>query len=176
MGDLAIVLQSAATAAHIAVVRLVGGSRKWMRRRVSSPSLQGNGSDVPLMVPREVLPAGEMKARYHLTIDRYEPPPLNPAVVPDHLRDLLPLARKWGVGDDIIRDDLEEKASEAEKQELQLALRGRTRSITEWLDSFGNALMPEEAAAFMYMLQALDEMHLCGVSTIAGYGLSQRVA
>jgi len=71
------------------------------------------------------------------------------------------LAAKWGIGDDIIRDDFEQKASEGEKQELKESLSGRTAEVTQWLDSFGvGKPMPEEAACFMYMLEALDEMRL----------------
>ena len=109
----------------------------------------------------EILPANEMKAEYNLTAERYKPPRLDPEKVPQQLRDLLPLAAKWGIGDDIIRDDFEQKASEDEKQELKNSLSGRTSEVTKWLDSFGiGKPMPKEAACFMYMLEALDEMRL----------------
>jgi hypothetical protein len=115
----------------------------------------------PKMKYGEILPAGEMKKKYHLTADRYKPPTLNPVKVPEQLRDLLPLAAKWGIGDDIIRDDFEQKASEDEKQQLKKTLKGRTEEITKWLNSFGiKKPMPEEAACFMYMLAACDEMKL----------------
>lgn len=109
----------------------------------------------------EILPANEMKAKYNLTAEGYKQPHLDPEKVPAHLRDLLPLAAKWGIGDDIIRDDFEQKASDIEKQELKNELTGRTAEITQWLDSFEvGKPMPEEASCFMYMLEALDEMRL----------------
>ena len=115
----------------------------------------------PRMKHWEILPANEMKAKYNLTVERYKPPRLDPEKVPEQLRALLPLAAKWGIGDDIIRDDLEQKASEDEKQELKNSLSGRTAEVTQWLDSFeAGKPMPEEAACFMYMLEALDEMRL----------------
>jgi hypothetical protein len=112
----------------------------------------------PKMKHGEILPAKVMKAKYNLTFDYYKPPRLNPQRVPKHLRDLLPIATKWGIGDDIIRDDFHHKTSENEKKELGELLSGRGQAINEWLDSFGNNPMPPEAAAFMYMMLGLDEM------------------
>jgi len=109
----------------------------------------------------EILPASKMKAKYGLTAERYKPPRLDPEQVPEHLRDLIPLAEKWGIGDDIIRDDFESKAGESEKDEFRAKLRGRTKQVNDWLDSFeAGKPMPEAAAHFMYMLEALDEMGL----------------
>ena len=108
----------------------------------------------------EILPAGEAKRRFRLTAKRYQPPQFDPEKVPPHLRDLLPVAAKWGIGDDIIRSDLQQHASDEERRELQEQLRGRGQAINEWLNSFGGDLMPEEAAAFMYMLLGVDEMRI----------------
>lgn len=119
-----------------------------LRTRASTPGMKWG----------EILPAGELKAKYGLTIENYEPPPLDPEKVPEHLRDLLPLARTWGIADDVIRGDWQEKASEQDKIELKTALKGRGKTINEWLDSFGERTMPDEAAAFMYMAVGLDEM------------------
>ena len=110
------------------------------------------------MEPGEILPADGMKAKYHLTAEHYKPPRLNPKRVPKHLRDLLPMAAEWGIGDDIIRDDFQQKASENEKQELGELLSGRGQAINEWLDLFGNNPISLEEAAFMYMMLGLDEM------------------
>lgn len=78
--------------------------------------------------------------------------------VPEKFRDLVLLAQRWGIGDDIIRNDLHDKASLEEKQALKSSLDGRTRAINQWLDSFSSGQMTEEAAAFMYMMEGLDEM------------------
>jgi hypothetical protein len=108
----------------------------------------------------EILPANVMKTKYGLTIENYKPPKMNREVVPEDLRDLLPFAMKWGIADDIIRNDLQEKATDEEKQELVRALAGRWLEINEWLDSFGNNIMPLEAASFMHMQLGFDEMKL----------------
>jgi hypothetical protein len=115
----------------------------------------------PRMKHGEILPANEMKAKYNLTAENYEPPELDPNNVPANLRDLIELAAKWGIGDDIIRDDFEQRASAGDKQELRRALTGRTAEVTRWLDSSeAGRPMTAEAACFMYMLEALDEMRL----------------
>ncbi|MHC4091019.1 MAG: hypothetical protein ACYSVY_12235 [Planctomycetota bacterium] len=80
--------------------------------------------------------------------------------VPEHLRDLVPLAEKWGIGDDVARGDLMRVTTEEEKRRFQEALRGRTAQVTAWLDSFTDGAMPEAAVPFMYMLEALDESGL----------------
>lgn len=81
--------------------------------------------------------------------------------VPDNLKDIFPLAKKWGIGDDAFRDDLTTAASEAEKSELISALNGKLVYINQWLDSFsGEKIMTNEAAAFMYLAEAVDEMDL----------------
>ena len=46
----------------------------------------------PKMKLHEILPAGEMKRKYNLTIENYKPRPLNPKNVPEQLRDLVPVA------------------------------------------------------------------------------------
>jgi len=118
-------------------------------------------NSVPRMKHGEILPADEMKAKYNLTSESYNPPNLDPEKVPEHLREFLPLAEKWGIGDDIIRYDFEQKASEEEKQAFKSALSGRMTEITKWLDSFEvGKPMSDEAACFMYMQLALDEMGL----------------
>lgn len=120
---------------------------------------------MPEMRHGEILPAGVMKEKSGLTAENRPRIEIDPSRVPEHLRDLIPMAEKWGVGDDIIRDDMEQKASEEEKNEFKNALRGRTAQVTAWLDSFDDdpdsaSLMTEEAGHFMYMLEALDESGL----------------
>jgi hypothetical protein len=109
----------------------------------------------------EVLPSEVMQGRYGLYAEnRPEIIKIDPSNVPEHLRDLIPMAEKWGIGDDIIRCDFEKKASAEEKEEFREALRGRTDQVTAWLDSFEVLGLPEDAGPFMYMLEALDESGL----------------
>ncbi|MGA8213579.1 MAG: hypothetical protein WB799_08280 [Candidatus Sulfotelmatobacter sp.] len=79
--------------------------------------------------------------------------------VPEHLRDLVPFAYKWGIGDDIARSDFEESSSDEEKEELRRALSGRTEQVSEWLDSFAeNSVHPGAFSNFCYVLEAVAEM------------------
>jgi hypothetical protein len=83
---------------------------------------------------------------------------LDPVQVPTDLRHLVPLAEKWGIGDDIVRNDFIDKSSSAEKRELHDSLYAPFETITEWLASFAERPLSAEAEAFTYMLTALDEM------------------
>ena len=112
----------------------------------------------PKMRHGEILPADEMKNKYNLTIENYQPPNLDPNQVPDDLRDLLPLAKKWGIGDDIIRDDMRQKSSTAEKRELIQQLEGKTQRINNWLDTFDNDEFTPESSAFLFLLLCHEEI------------------
>lgn len=84
---------------------------------------------------------------------------LNPANVPNDLRPLIPLADRWGIGDDVDREAALARATKAEQQELRRAVEAHASKITEWLDTFGaDETMSDEAAAFMYMQLAVDEL------------------
>ena len=79
--------------------------------------------------------------------------------VPAELRNLIPIAERWGIGDDIERNAKVDAATPAEREELRTAIEEHQAEITAWLDSFGKGQMSDEAAAFMYMQLALEEMH-----------------
>lgn len=80
--------------------------------------------------------------------------------VPDALKDLLPLAEKWGIGDDAIRGDVVNTASSSDKRELESNLAGRLAAIDSWIESFPEGAMTDEAAAFMYLGEAVEELGL----------------
>jgi len=83
---------------------------------------------------------------------------LNVTNVPEDLRHLVPLAERWGIGDDVDRNAAVDRATAAERAELERALAPSDARITAWLDSFRQQPMTDEAAAFMYMQLALEEM------------------
>lgn len=105
-----------------------------------------------------IQPASRLRREFNLYAENRPYLKLDPAKVPTDLRILIPLAEKWGIGDDIIRNDLIDKASVAEKQELHDVLYEPYERLTEWLSSFPAGEMSDEAEAFMYMRGALDEM------------------
>ena len=83
---------------------------------------------------------------------------LDASRVPEDLRQLVPLAERWGIGDDVARVAKVDASTPAERQELRAALAPYQARITAWLDSFGQDAMSDEAAAFMYMQLAVEEM------------------
>lgn len=84
---------------------------------------------------------------------------LDPAKVPRDLRPLIPLAERWGIGDDVDREAALARATKSEQQKLRQAVQTHASEITTWLDSFGTGEgMSDEAAAFMYMQLAVDEL------------------
>lgn len=85
-------------------------------------------------------------------------PTLDPQAVPADLRHLTPLAQAWGRGDDVERLAKVDNATPAERAELRRAVGPVQARITQWLDSFGSGEMSPEAAAFMYMQLAVEEM------------------
>lgn len=78
--------------------------------------------------------------------------------VPVDLRPLIPLAERWGIGDDVERAAYIDQSTAADRGALKAAVTPYDARITGWLDSFGADPMSDEAAAFMYMQLAIAEM------------------
>ena len=85
-------------------------------------------------------------------------PRLDPARVPAELRGLVPLAQEWGIGDDVERGLRVERATSEERARVRAAVAPFQARITAWLNAFGQDPMPDEAAAFMYLQLAIEEM------------------
>lgn len=86
---------------------------------------------------------------------------IDPLDVPDHLQDLIPLAEKWGIGDDSLRKKIWDEAMIKEKEALKAALRGRTKEITDCLDAIhGESFGSTASGYFMWLLEGLDEAGL----------------
>ena len=83
---------------------------------------------------------------------------LDPVRVPADLQHLVPLAREWGIGDDVDRNAKVSRSTPADRERLRAALKPYQTRITAWLDSFAGGRMSDEAAAFMYMQLALEEI------------------
>ncbi len=86
---------------------------------------------------------------------------LNPSAVPENLRPAIPVAQRFGIGDDGYREDALHAASDAEIQELRQTVVRHGAEIDRWLNSLDpDQEMSDEAAAFMYMLVAHEEIGL----------------
>jgi hypothetical protein len=78
--------------------------------------------------------------------------------VPKHLRRLVPLAEKWGVGDDGSRGYLLRRATRRDKQALRRVGERHAQQIQDWLDSQLPERPTPETGAFLYLLEAIDEI------------------
>jgi hypothetical protein len=106
------------------------------------------GNEVPPISDEEALQ--EYRDQTNLSVDN----------VPIEFQTLLPLAIKWGIGDDALRGDVVEAATEFEKHELASALTRKLYAIDKWIDSFPEGSISDEAATFMYMIKAVEELGL----------------
>lgn len=109
----------------------------------------------------DIAPADAFRAAYAPDAMAAARTPLDPANVPASLRGLVPLAEYWGIGDDVLRERMQEAESPAKKKAMADAVNPHNAAITAWLDGWPQSEpMNDEATAFMYMQQGLDEMGL----------------
>jgi hypothetical protein len=103
----------------------------------------------------EVASAGELRRRYGLTRENRADIRLNPADVPEGLRSLIGLAEQWGESDDLIREEIVQRATVAELRELVSAVAVEGDGLDEWLA--GTVIDPTPAyIAFSCLRQAAD--------------------
>ena len=81
----------------------------------------------------EVLPAGEMRRKYGLYTENRPLIKLLPERVPEPLRKLIPLAEKFGISDDLIREDFFAKTPKRELTKLKMLLAENDDFLNEWL-------------------------------------------
>jgi hypothetical protein len=81
--------------------------------------------------------------------------------LPEDLRDLVPLAQTWGLGDDVARAYFLRRATREDKAELRAAMMSHGDRISAWLDSLGpEGIVTPEAGCFLYLLEACAELGL----------------
>lgn len=78
--------------------------------------------------------------------------------VPQPLRPLAKWASRYGVGDDVCRPYLLRRLSKKQRTTLTRAVDKHAPALNPWLDSFGDALKPTEAAALMYLALGVEEI------------------
>jgi hypothetical protein len=81
----------------------------------------------------EILPAGETRAKYGLTAENRPTIHLDVAKVPAALRHLIPLAERFGVSDDLIREDLLAKTTADALEAMREAVRPHEDAFDAWL-------------------------------------------
>jgi len=106
----------------------------------------------------EVLPAGELRAKYGLTAENRPVIILNPANVPPELRPLIPLAEQFGIGDDLIRADFVAKTPASELEAMRRAVFAQEDAFDERLagPEANGPEFSDEYVAFTNLRMAAD--------------------
>jgi tetratricopeptide (TPR) repeat protein len=78
--------------------------------------------------------------------------------VPASIRALAPAASRYGVGDDVCRPLLMKKIPRKDRAKLIEQVDKLAARIDDWLRAFPEAQMSHEAAAFMYLMEGVEEM------------------
>ena len=81
----------------------------------------------------ELLSVEEMRRKYGLVAANRPIIHLDPTKVPEKLRHLVPYAELWGVGDDLIRDDMVRSAPRGAIEELKRVVQAHDDLLDEWL-------------------------------------------
>ena len=77
--------------------------------------------------------------------------------VPASLRPLAAAAARYGIGDDGCRPLLMKRIPKAQKTKLVATANRLANKVHAWLDTFPSGQMSVEAAAFMYLMNGLEE-------------------
>jgi hypothetical protein len=104
----------------------------------------------------EVLSAGEMRRKYGLFAENRPVIRLDRERVPERLRHLIPLAEKFGIADDLVRQDCVAKTTEAELLELRRVLKENDRLLDGWLIDPNTDRLSKEYIVFTAMRMAAD--------------------
>jgi hypothetical protein len=78
--------------------------------------------------------------------------------VPEALRELTPLARQLGVGDDPCRAHFLRRMSPRERRAALRVAEPLVSAVQDWISHHERGAMPAEVAAFFWLLEALEEM------------------
>lgn len=81
----------------------------------------------------ELLSVEEMRRRYGLVAENRPIIRLDPGNVPENLRHLVPYAEFWGVGDDLIRDDMFRRAPREAIADLKRVIEAHEDLLDDWL-------------------------------------------
>lgn len=108
----------------------------------------------------ELLSVEEMREKYGLTAANRPVIQLDPQKVPEDLRHLIPYAELWGVGDDLIREDLVRSASPEALEDLRRIVQEHDDLLDDWLagPESESAELSEEYLAFTNMRMAADDV------------------
>jgi hypothetical protein len=109
----------------------------------------------------EVASGRELREKYGLTAENRPTIRLDASRVPEQLRRWLPLAERWGIADDLIREYCIAQATEQELDEL-LAWNPDDATLEDWLagPEADSKHVSEEYVAFTCLVMAYDSAKL----------------
>lgn len=82
----------------------------------------------------------------------------DPKRVPASIKALAAAAARYGVGDDVCRPLLMRRIPKKEREKLIRQADKLAGPIDKWLDTFAEGKMTSEAAAFMYLMNGVEEI------------------
>ncbi len=113
--------------------------------------------------------ATNAEMRKLLPDSRFQRATLRASRVPQNIRDLIPLAERWGITCDVTRHEVAEGATEAEFKKLRKALDGRHPAIYDFLYS-DDKDASEEIAVFSALLTfEMEECDGPGIPSAVDY-------
>jgi len=78
--------------------------------------------------------------------------------IPENLRHLIPLIKKWSVPDDSEREQLIEESTDKQKNKLISSVDPYMEDINQFLDSFGSAALSDEAIFLGNLAELISEL------------------
>ena len=106
----------------------------------------------------KVMKAGDMFKKYYSSDEQPPVIKLNPENVPPALRDLVLLAEKWGISDDLLRGKAVDAADKNEIEQLRHIVSQYNHELDQWLagpESYSTT-PSQEYLAFSNMRMAAD--------------------
>ncbi|MFN7805634.1 MAG: hypothetical protein ACK5TO_16565 [Planctomycetaceae bacterium] len=95
-----------------------------------------------------VLSLDEMRKRFYPMHETAPILSLRADQVPEVLRKLIPLAQRWGISDDILREEARRQASSAELEYLKAVVQDFDDALDEWLAG-PEAMLPTQSAEYL---------------------------
>lgn len=89
-----------------------------------------------------------------------KPDDIDANAIPEELRDLIPVLKKWAISDDQEREEKVDKAAKATLTRLVNRVAPKLDAINRYLDSFGDEPLSEEATMFASLAELVCELQL----------------
>lgn len=123
--------------------------------------LCGNSANLALKEPSRILPAIDILLEMLPVIEENfpdKPDDIDANAIPEELRDLIPVLKKWAISDDQEREEKVTKAAKGTLTRLVNRVTPKMEAINRYLDSFGDEPWSEEAAMFASLAELVSEL------------------